>query len=150
MEINQELAVSAKEFFDFLRQSIVLDLKKTSGKEIKKDDIYEGMTYHKELATKIGRTGEAKVTISRFRDLDEYIAEFDSNQGKNITAYKIEDLGADKIHVNYREDFIAADRLKGLNFKLMNLFYKKRACKQASDRLTQIENYLISQRKNQK
>lgn len=149
MEINQELAVSTKEFFDFLRQSIVVDVKNTSGKEIEKDDIYEGMTYHKELATKIGSTGEAKVTVSVFREPDEYVAEFDSNQGKNITRYQIEELGTEKIQVNYEEDFIAADRIKALNFKLVNLFYKKRAGKQASERLKQIENYLISQRKNQ-
>ncbi|MDN6195546.1 MAG: DUF3284 domain-containing protein [Atopostipes suicloacalis] len=148
MEIEQELTVSSEEFFDFLYRSIKMDIKESTGKNLEVEEITEGMTYSKKIDTKIGRKGGATVTLSTIQPYEKYQASFASSQGENITSYEIEELADNEIIVIYREDFIGSSWLKNMNFKLMNLFYKKSAQKQARDRLKQIEKYIKNQRKN--
>ncbi|MDN6161172.1 MAG: DUF3284 domain-containing protein [Atopostipes sp.] len=148
MEIKETLSVSAEEFFDFLYHSIILDIKESTGESLKRDEIIEGMTYSKTLTTKTGQTGEATVSLTTIQPNESYKASFNTTQGENITHYEVEELTDQQIEVTYREEYVASSWLKGLNFKLMNLFFKRRSKKQASERLYQIEKYLKNQREN--
>lgn len=149
MEIKEELAVSPEEFFDFLYQSIQMDIKESTGKRLNPNEIKEGMTYSKEMKTKMGQTGEAKVTLSVLDPNKKYQASFSSNQGENITTYIIEEKDEQLIELTYKEDFVGAGFLKKLNYKLMILFYNRRAKKQSIARVRQIEKYIKNQRKNE-
>ncbi|MEG0736235.1 MAG: hypothetical protein RR441_05165, partial [Longicatena sp.] len=46
------------------------------------------------------------------------------------------------IGVTYKEDFMGTTKSKDLNFKLVNLFYKKKARKRAVKLLRAIEKYV--------
>lgn len=144
MEINAILDVSQEAFFDFLYSSIIQDVKESTGQTISKKDVKSGYSYDKKLKTKVGKMGGAKVTIVAFKPYKKYRAEFTSNQGKNIISYQVERLEDNKIEVVYGEDFIAADKMKAWNFKLINLFYKKQSIKRAEAILENIEGYIHS------
>lgn len=146
MEIDLELAISKEEFFEFLYDSIIHDVEESTGNLVSQEDIVEGFEYDKQLKTKIGRLGEASVILSTFRPYTKYVAEFISTQGKNITSYDITSLDDEKIRVTYKEDYIAADRLKSWNFKLLSFFYKNKNIKSAESRLKNIEGYIKNKR----
>lgn len=149
MEVKERLKVSPEEFFDFLYQSINMDIKESTGKTLKVSEIKEGMTYSKKMQTKLGQTGEAKVTLSVLNPNKKYQASFSSNQGENITTYRIEEIAEGEINLTYQEDFLGSSRLKSLNYKMMNFFYNRRAKKQSIARVRQIEKYIKNQRKNE-
>nr|WP_300002023.1 DUF3284 domain-containing protein [Tissierella sp.] len=147
MQTDLKLDVSKEEFFDFLSASIIGDIKQSTGEELLKEDIAENYTYEKNIKNKMGRAGDVKVTIVDFKPFEKYRAKFTSFQGDNIIAYEIEELKDDQIHVTYSEDYIAADKMKALNFKLVNSLYKKRALSKSETILKNIESYIVNNRR---
>lgn len=142
MEVNLDLDVNKEEFFEFIYESIIKDIEESTGKKLSKEDIIQGYKYDKNLKNKLGRAGNVEVTILEFVPYKKYVAEFKSNQGKNIISYEINNLNNEKINVTYFEDYIAPDKLKDWNFKLMNFFYKKKSMKRAESILKNIERYI--------
>lgn len=146
MEIDLELEISKEEFFEFLYDSIIHDVEESTGKIISHEEVVEGFEYDKKLKTQVGRLGEASIILSEFKPYSKYVAEFRSNQGTNITSYEITSIEDQKISVKYIEEYIAADRMKSINFKLLNFFYKKKNIKTAENRLKNIEVYVKNKR----
>jgi len=142
MEVNLDLDVNKEDFFEFIYQSIIKDIEASTGSKLSKEDIIQGYKYDKKLKNKLGRTGDVGVTILEFDPYKKYVAEFKSNQGKNIISYNITSLNNGKINVTYSEDYIAPDKLKDWNFKLMNFFYKKKSVVRAESILKNIERYI--------
>ncbi|NBI07205.1 DUF3284 domain-containing protein [Senegalia massiliensis] len=142
MEVNLDLDVNKEEFFEFIYESIIKDIEESTGKKLSKEDIIQSYKYDKNLKNKLGRAGNVEVTILEFVPYKKYVAEFKSNQGKNIISYEINNLNNEKINVTYFEDYIAPDKLKDWNFKLMNFFYKKKSMKRAESILKNIERYI--------
>lgn len=146
MQVSLNLDVTKKEFFGFLSDSIIQDINENTGKKLLREEIFENYNYHKNMKNKMGRQGEVKVTIVEFKPCQIYTAKFQSNQGENIISYNIKELANKKINVTYIEDYIAPDKLKALNFKLVNLLYKKRAQLKSETILKNIENYIHNNR----
>lgn len=146
MQVSLDLDVSKEEFFEFLYSSVINDIKESTGKTLSKEDIVKGYQYDKNLKNKMGREGEVKVTILEFEPYKKYIAEFESNQGKNIISYDVKSLNDGKVNVIYSEEYIAPDKLKAWNFKLVNLLYKKKSIKRAETILKNIERYIKNNR----
>lgn len=146
MRTTSTLKVSKEEFFDFLYLSIINDIKQSTQRNISKNEITEGFEYKKKLANKMGRKGEVKVTLAKLRPSTSYVAEFKSAQGVNVISYEIESINEEEIHVTYSEEFIAADKLKDWNFKLINFFYKKKSKKKIDTLLNNIETYITDKR----
>lgn len=144
MEVTMDLKVSQETFFDFLVASIIQDIEQNTGKKITKADIKAGYSYDKKLKTKVGKMGSANVTIVTFEPNTQYVASFESNQGTNFISYKMKSLEVDKTNVIYTEEFIAADKPKEWNFKLVHFFYKKKSEKRAETNLKNIESYIHS------
>ncbi|GEK92001.1 DUF3284 domain-containing protein [Alkalibacterium kapii] len=146
MKTTSTLDVSQEAFFDFLYLSIINDIKQSTQKNVSKDDITEGFEYKKTLANKMGRKGQVKVTLAELQPPTKYVAEFKSNQGINVISYEIESVNESQIKVTYTEEFIAADKLKDWNFKLLNFFYKKKSKKTIDATLKNIETYIKTKR----
>ncbi|MBS4535457.1 DUF3284 domain-containing protein [Clostridium sp. D2Q-14] len=142
MQVSLDLDVTKEEFFEFINDSLLQDIKTSTNREVSKEDIKKGYTYEKELKNKLGRAGDVEVNILEFEPCKEYIAEFKSNQGTNRISYNIKNLNDEKINVTYSESYIASDKLKDWNFKLMNLFYKKKSISRAESILKNIERYI--------
>lgn len=147
MEINVELYASKEEFFNFLTLSILQDIKQSTNKDLAKEEIINSYSYQKKLRNKVGREGDVNVKIMAFEPNEKYIARFKGNQGENIISYIVTDINDAKINVNYKEQYIEADKIKGLNYKIVNFFYNKKAEKKARKMIKQIEYYIEKNRK---
>lgn len=147
MQINVELYATKEEFFNFLTLSILQDIKQSTNKDLTKKDIVKDYSYRKKLKNKLGREGDVKVTIEEFRENEKYTARFKSNQGENMISYDLSNIDDKKINVNYVEEYVGADKLKGLNYKVINFFYQKKAEKKARNMIKQIEYYIEKNRK---
>ena len=146
MEVNLLLNVTSEEFFDFLYESIINDIKESTNKTVTRKDIKGGYRYKKEMKNKMGRQGTATILIREFVPNKTYVAVFESNQGENIISYNVEELEENKIGVTYNEEYIASDKLKSWNFSLVNFFYKRKANKNAKNTLRRIESYIKANR----
>ena len=147
MEVNLILSVTKEEFFDFLTLSILNDIKESTGKSLKEQDIIKGLNFKKSLNSKLGREGKVKVIIKEFVYGERYQVSFKSNQGENTLTYSVQEIENDSIRVEYSEGFIGADKIKGLNFSIVSFFYNWKAKKDATQILRNIERYIIQNRK---
>lgn len=142
VEVNEKLYVTAEDFFTQLAESIAYDVSESTGKKIRPKQLHKGYSYHKTMKNKVGRKGSVKVVITEFDYPLSYSAEFHSVNGVNKMGYHIEKLEDGFIGVSYMEDFEGKTKSQDLNFRFMNVFYKKRAQKRARKMLRAIEAYI--------
>ena len=142
VEVQEKLYVSAEDFFNCVAESVAYDIADITGKKTRVNQIHKGFTYTKVMKNKVKRKGNVKVTITKWNPPYEYSATFDSITGQNSLSYKVEDLEDGYIGVSYTEDFIGTTKGKDLNFKLVNVFYKRKAKKRAVRLLRAIEKYV--------
>ncbi|MEG0328876.1 MAG: DUF3284 domain-containing protein [Longicatena sp.] len=141
VEVNEKLYVSADAFFNSIAESVAYDISDSTGKKIRPKQIKKGYSYTKVMKNKVKRKGDVSITISKWNPPYAYAAEFSSLTGVNYLSYEIEDLEGGYIGVTYREDFKGVSKSKDLNFKLVNVFFKKKAKRRAIKLLRAIEKY---------
>lgn len=141
VEVQEKLYVSAEDFFNCVAESVAYDIADITGKKTRIKQIHKGFTYTKVMKNKVKRKGDVKVTITEWEPPYVYEAEFESLGGINYLSYRIEELSDGYIGVTYKEDFKGASGSKDLNFKLVNIFYKRKAKKRAITLLRAIEKY---------
>lgn len=142
MELKKILNVDAKDVYDSIITSIKYDIEQATGKEISKEDIYEGYSYIKEMTTKTSNKGNITVTIEELKEPLVYACRFTSRQGDNYIKYEINSLEEGMCEVTYSEDFDGSSKSKNWNYKLVMLFYKRSFNKKANALLGNIEKYI--------
>ena len=142
MEVSVDLNVDKEDFFDFLYESVINDVKNSTGKIISRDKVAKGYTYEKNVKNNKGKLINIKITIMDFTPCEKYVARVRTEQGENRMSYIIDDLGEEKINVTYGEDYIAPSIFKELKFKALNFFHKKTLRKEAKSNLIDIETYI--------
>lgn len=142
VEVQEKLYVSAEDFFNCVAESVAYDISDITGKKTRAKQIHKGYTYTKVMKNKVKQKGAVKVTITEWNPPYEYSAVFNSLSGDNTLSYKIEDLSDGYIGVTYKEDFAGASKGKDMNFKLVNIFYSRKAKRRAVNLLRAIEKYV--------
>lgn len=141
VEVKELLYIDAENFFKYIAESVAYDINEATGKNIRPKQIKKGFSYKKIMRNKVKRKGEVKVTITDYDIPHLYRAEFTSATGMNVISYAVEELEDGRIGVTYIEDYKGTSKSKDLNFKLMSLFYKRKAEKRATKLLRAIEQY---------
>lgn len=149
MELTVKLAISSEEFFSALYKSIINDVLESADKTINKTDVKENLTYNKLLKTRIGSQGKAKVLIKEFKPNKIYTTHFISSLGTNIVTYEIIEEDNDGILIRYSESYLSEERLKKYNYKIMSFIFSRSNKKRAYSSLKTIENYIVSNRKQE-
>lgn len=145
-QIKRELNVSADEFFARIAESVAYDIYANTNKQVKVNQIKKGYSYTRKMSGKMGNKGEIKATITDFEAPSIYAIHFESKQGDNTLSYVINPIDDDNIEVIYTENYVAASKSKSWNAKIMQALYKRGNKKKVNRLITQIENYIISQR----
>lgn len=141
VKVQEKLYVDAQDFFSSVAESVAYDISDVTGKKTRVKQIHKNLTYTKVMKNKLRRKGDVKVTITKWDPPYTYEASFTSLQGVNTISYQVEELSDGYIGVTYQEDFHGTSSSKDLNFKLVNLFYKRKATKRAKTLLRAIEKY---------
>lgn len=146
MEILLNLAVTSKEFFEFIIDSVVNDVNEKTNKNVSRKDIVRGFHYTKQIPNKVGKEAKVKVLVRELNLNERYTAVIISGQGENVISYEVKELFDGSIDVKYSEEFIAEDKMSKWNFNIVNVFYKRRAKKKAIKLVRNIEAYIIANR----
>ena len=142
MEINVKMNVKAEEMYSVLMSSLKYDIKQAIGVEMAIDQIKEGFSYSKILKNKIGHAANSKALITKLEENKRYEAQFTTSRGVNIVTYDIKEISENEIKVIYSEDYLAINKNKDLNFKLMNFFFKRGIKKKAYSLLQMMEEHI--------
>ncbi|MEG0314416.1 MAG: DUF3284 domain-containing protein [Erysipelotrichaceae bacterium] len=144
-EIKRKLDVKAEDFFEKLSDSLVFDITAATGKNVRVNQISEGYKYTKKLKTKTGKSGNVKVTITKFEAPKVYASTFTSAQGDNFISYEINKLSDEQIEVVYTEDYKGTSNAKDLNAKVMQFLYKRGNKKRINKLLTKMEAFILNE-----
>lgn len=142
VEVQEKLYVSAEDFFNCVAESVAYDISDITGKKTRVKQLHKGLTYTKVMKNKVKRKGNVSITLTEWNPPYVYEAVFESVTGKNYLSYRVEDLEDGYIGVTYKENFEGASSSKDLNFKFVNLFYKRKAKRRAVTMLRAIEKYV--------
>lgn len=137
MNACKKMNVTLDDFFDFLEESIKLDI--SSSTNTKVDTILSGYEYTKTLKNKIGQSGKVLSTIEKFERPHIYKLKVSSNQGLNFVTYTAKQIDACNIEVFYEEEFISSKKITNFNYKIVMHFYKKKTLQRMQAILTNIE-----------
>lgn len=147
MIVKEILHVTADEFYHFLQEMAIQDIKEATGKTVSIKDVKAGYRYKKSLKTKTGQTGSVKTEITSLTP-QYYSVQFKSAQGLNQLSYSYQPLDHSSITCTYEEAFIGKSTVMDLNYKIMSVFYKRSNKKKAQLMLKQIEQIITDQRKS--
>lgn len=102
---SRVMKVGAKDFFDMLIDSVLYDIKQSTGKKISRNNFRKGTSYRKKIKSdsKFSRPILVKVAVTQFDPPHLYEATFSGEKESSIIRYEVEELGEDKIKVTYKE-----------------------------------------------
>ena len=146
MKVNVKMNVKAADLYDVLMLSLQHDIKQATGEALRVNQIKEGFTYSKMLKNKMGKMATSQTVITKLEKNKWYAAQFTTSRGKNTVAYQIKEISEHEIEVVYAEEYLAANKNKELNFKLMNFFFKKGIRKRAHSLLQMMERHIICEK----
>lgn len=114
IQASKVMNVTARDFFDMLVDSVLYDIKKSTGKKINRSQFHKGTNYRKKIKTNAkGKKGVlVKVTVTAFEAPYLYEATFSGDTDSTRIRYEIEELEDDQIRVTYSED---AGNVSGVN-----------------------------------
>lgn len=124
MIIEKELNISAKNFYDKIIDSVVFDIRKATGKDVKRSQL-KNFEYIKEFS-KINR---AKILIEDI--VPNQVYQFRTATTKNdfTVRYEIEALGENRCKIHYEETMKSYGFLQQMNDAVIGIpmsFFKKR------------------------
>lgn len=148
VEVKEKLYIDAKRFFKSITESVAYDIRESTGKNMRSNQIHKGFSYKKVMRNKLKRKGDVRITILEYDPPHVYRAEFVSAMGVNTVSYEVEELEDGRIGVIYKEAYHSDVKANNLNFKLVSFLYKRKAEKKAIRLLRAIETYAQEEQKN--
>ena len=141
MELKRIMKGNVEDCFALLQSSFMEDYQHNTEVDPVQTP-FEGLSFKKNLTTKLGNSGEVNVTLTRFEANQALEIQFDSAQGINTIEYQLNQIDSDNYELTYCEKYLASSGSKSLNFKVMEFVTRRRLKKQAELTLNQIENIL--------
>lgn len=142
MIVSRLMNATPDTLFSAITKSLIYDYSSSTGKELSESDIAPGLSYVKNLATKVKTSGDVKVEITRYETNVCYESKVISNQGINVTRYTLVPI-EDKTEFTYEEEFISDSKVKKANFKIMDKIYSKNNKKRMEALLDAIEQSVV-------
>ena len=125
MKVNVEMNLSQKDFFDYLTQSLMIDIFKNKDKFKNTNEIKKGLQYKKKFKQAGNKEFEGNVEIIEYVRPESYISKIQLNSNISHIGYEIEKIDDDHIRVTYTETFDSTKKLHVWNYKIISfiLFY---------------------------
>lgn len=139
MEVVRQIEGNINDFFDRVEESLLADIKTSTGNSININEIVSGFTYFKELTSQLGKRGKVKVIINECTRPIKYSVSFISIQGENTLSYEAKPIDENKFELIYSENFKGSSKANSWNYKVMSKLYKRSSIKKANLVLNNIE-----------
>lgn len=124
MIIEKELKISAKNFYDKIIDSVVFDIRKTTGKDVTRNQL-KNFEYIKEFS-KINR---ARILIEEVVPNRVYQFRTSTTRNDFTVRYEIEELAENRCKIHYEETMKSFGFMQQMNDAVMGIpmgFFKKR------------------------
>ncbi len=124
MKASVEMNLSQHDFFEYLTQSLMIDIFKNSDEFKNKNEIKKGLCYRK-IFRRSGKDLEGHVELIEFIKPERCLSKIQLNSNISHVGYKIEKIDEDHIHVTYTETFDSTKKFHVWNYKVMSfiLYY---------------------------
>ncbi len=122
--------------------SLLADVRQSTSKKVSLKDLQPGFQYDKVMANKLGNSGHALATVVNLEKPRIYEMSFLSKQGETILKYLLNPVDEENFDITYSEEFLGTGFFNKINYKLMNVFYKKKNIKKAHMVLDHLEKLL--------
>ncbi len=140
MEVKLKLDVSARQFFDYIEDSLLNDIETHTGKKVPITKISRGYRYNKKSVQRGGKGEGITVRISQFKPPLDYQATFSTEIDRVTITYHFEELGEEECEVTYSE--VRTTKKKDHFTKLKEINTKRKATKMIKD----VEKYILRYR----
>ena len=124
MKASVEMNLSQHDFFEYLTQSLMIDIYKNSDEFKNKNEIKKGLCYRK-IFRRSGKDLEGHVELIEFIKPECCLSKIQLNSNISHVGYNIEKIDEDHIHVTYTETFDSTKKFHVWNYKVMSfiLYY---------------------------
>lgn len=139
MEVIRQMEGNINDFFDKLEESLLTDIKTSTGNLVDINEIVSGFTYFKELTSQLGKCGKVKVIINEYTRPIKYSVSFISIQGENTLSYEAKEMDKNRFEIKYSENFEGSSKANSWNYKVMSKLYKRSSVKKANLVLNNIQ-----------
>ena len=140
MKIEYTLNVTQQEFYDYLMQSLIIDIFKNTEEFYLKENIHPGYIYKKQIKDKHGKKYDAIVEIMDIKE--PFIYESKISVGSNSNIIKYECIQEDKTKVIYSEDMKSEKKINDMNYKIMSMLLKKSYQKKMNRLIMDMERHI--------
>ena len=149
MEIEFDINASANEVFDEIISSILDDIKRSTGKKVALEKLYENYSYSKSMVNYMGKSVDVTVKINNLIYAERYSATIINPKGSNTIEYNLceSDNG---VKLTYKESYDSKSIFQKLNYKLMSLFFTRSNKKIMEKRFRYLEQGIIAKRDKNK
>lgn len=141
MVVEHELNVSAEAFFCEITKSIIGDVKRQTGKNIRVSQLKPKMNYKKKIPGRSSSNAEVVVKILECELNRVYSSSFTSKIDETIVKYEIEQIDDNKIKVTYTETYHILQKHHGHFGE--GRYFEKKSVKRAKKLLKQIEETIL-------
>lgn len=144
MKVNAEMNLSQKAFFEYLTQSLMIDVFKNSDQFKSENEIKKGLRYKKKFTQVNGKELEADVEIMEFKKPMICQSKIMIGSNTNYVSFEIDEIDEEHIHVAYTESYDSTKRLNVWNFRFMNFVLSHVNKKKMKRMLKAMENHILS------
>lgn len=144
MQIERQMYGNCEEFFEVLIEGIKDDVKASTGKTVKEENLKDGYSYKKKIMNKKETVATAK--IIKYDVPNEYRLKVTSDNGVTTISYKVHQLDEETFTVIYKEEYVAKGQAKG---KLVNYLHDRSIQKRINKTLDYIQKYMNSKKREE-
>jgi hypothetical protein len=143
MDIKVKLQASANEVFEQLLESLIQDIKNSTGQTIAKNNLSKGYSYKKVLRNNMGYDVTVNVQINELIQPNKYIATIETPKGTNTIEYTLKDT-LKGVEITYKENYKASSYLQNWNYVLVSLIYSRRSKKKMRKQFAYLEQQILN------
>lgn len=124
MELKVFLKARAKDVFEELLNSILQDIKTSTGQTVTKNRLCKDFSYQKIIRNHVGYDVSVEVQIKELISPTKYCAIIKNPKGTNTIEYVLCDRD-EGVDITYKESYSASSTLLNLNYILASLIYSR-------------------------
>lgn len=142
MKVEMIVGVSQNDFFEYLIQSIMIDIFKNSNDFKNKEDIKKGITYKKKIIQRDGKEIETQIEILNVIKPNLYKCRVDVGDNSNEITYETKYMNENQTLVFYHESYHSNKKMNMWNYYLVSFLLTKVNKRKIKKMLISMENHI--------
>lgn len=143
MNITMILHVSQKEFFEYLTQSIMIDIFKNTNVFKCKEEIIPGLTYKKKIKNANHTESNVHVELIEYQTPSLYKSKITNNFNINTITFECNEINENQVQIIYTENYDSTKKLQLINYYFVSFILSKTMKKKIKNMLLAMEKHIM-------